>query len=66
MKGLILSGGTGSRLQSLTHTLLKQLIPVANRPVLCYSIDALQHAGIDDIGIIVGVSIRGVKGIIRR
>jgi len=53
MKGLILSGGTGSRLQPLTHTLPKQLIPIANRPVLCYIIDALQHAGIDEIGIIV-------------
>jgi glucose-1-phosphate thymidylyltransferase len=54
MKGLILCGGAGSRLQPLTHTLPKQLIPVANRPVLCYIIDALQYAGIDDIGIIVG------------
>lgn len=53
MKGLILSGGTGSRLQPLTPALPKQLIPVANRPVLCYIIDALQDAGINDIGIVV-------------
>jgi glucose-1-phosphate thymidylyltransferase len=61
MKGLILSGGKGTRLYPITYTSAKQLVPVANKPVLFRVIEAIHAAGIDDIGIVVGDTAREIK-----
>jgi glucose-1-phosphate thymidylyltransferase len=61
MKGLILSGGKGTRLYPLTYTSAKQLIPVANKPVLFRVIEAIRDAGITDIGIVVGDTAEEIK-----
>jgi glucose-1-phosphate thymidylyltransferase len=66
MKGLVLSGGKGTRLYPLTYTSAKQLIPVANKPVLFRVIEAIRDAGITDIGIVVGDTAEEIKRAVGR
>src|SRR5919108_1287026 len=54
IKGLVLSGGKGSRMRPFTYTNAKQLVPIANKPVIFYTIEQLVESGITDIGIVVG------------
>ena len=54
MKALVLSGGTGSRLRPITYTCAKQLVPLANKPVLFYGLEAIAECGITEVGIIIG------------
>jgi glucose-1-phosphate thymidylyltransferase len=53
LKGLVLSGGKGTRLRPLTHTAAKQLVPVGNRPILFHVLDNLKNAGVDDVGVVI-------------
>ncbi|WP_030603317.1 glucose-1-phosphate thymidylyltransferase [Streptomyces achromogenes] len=61
MKALILAGGTGSRMRPITHTAAKQLVPVANKPILFYAIEALVAAGITELGVVVGDTEREIR-----
>ena len=54
MRALVLAGGSGSRLRPITHTYAKQLVPVANKPVLFYGLEAIRDAAITDVAIVVG------------
>jgi glucose-1-phosphate thymidylyltransferase len=54
VKALILAGGAGTRLRPITHTRAKQLVPVANKPILFYGLEAIAGAGIKEVGIVVG------------
>ncbi|MEV6164080.1 glucose-1-phosphate thymidylyltransferase [Streptomyces sp. NPDC052052] len=61
MKALVLSGGAGTRLRPITHTSAKQLVPVANKPVLFYGLEAISEAGITEVGIIVGDTAQEIR-----
>jgi glucose-1-phosphate thymidylyltransferase len=61
MKGLILAGGKGTRLRPLTFSMAKQLVPIANKPVIEYGLESIIEVGVTDIGIIVGDTASEVK-----
>ena len=61
MKALVLSGGSGTRLRPITHTSAKQLLPVANKPVLFYGLEAIRDVGIRDVGIVVGETAPAIR-----
>src|SRR3954469_25289411 len=61
MKSLVLSGGSGTRLRPITHTSAKQLVPVGNKPVLFYGLEAIADAGITEVGIVVGETADEIK-----
>ena len=62
MKALVLAGGSGTRLRPITHTSAKQLLPVANKPVLFYGLEAIRDAGMTEVGIVVGDTARAIQG----
>ena len=61
MKALVLCGGAGTRLRPITYTRAKQLVPVANKPILFYGLEAIASAGIKEVGIVVGDTAAEVK-----
>jgi glucose-1-phosphate thymidylyltransferase len=61
VKALVLAGGSGTRLRPITHTSAKQLVPVANKPVLFYGLEAIRDAGITDVGIVVGDTAAAIR-----
>ena len=61
IKALVLSGGKGTRLRPITHTSAKQLVPIANKPILFYGLEAIREAGIVDVGIIVGETAKEIE-----
>jgi glucose-1-phosphate thymidylyltransferase len=61
VKALVLAGGEGTRLRPITHTSAKQLIPVANKPILFYGLEAIRDAGIREVGIVVGPTAEEVR-----
>lgn len=64
MKGLLLAGGTGTRLRPLTFTGNKHMLPIANKPMLLYGLEHLRNAGINEIGIILGPIKEGIREVI--
>jgi glucose-1-phosphate thymidylyltransferase len=61
VKALVLAGGSGTRLRPITHTSAKQLLPIANRPILHYGLDAIRDAGITEVGIVVGATAAAIE-----
>jgi len=61
VKALVLAGGAGTRLRPITHTSAKQLVPVANKPILFYGLEQIRDAGITDVGIVVGDTHREIR-----
>jgi glucose-1-phosphate thymidylyltransferase len=65
VKALILAGGAGTRLRPITHTRAKQLVPVANKPILFYGLEAVADAGIKEVGVIVGDTASEIQAAVR-
>jgi glucose-1-phosphate thymidylyltransferase len=61
IKALVLAGGRGTRLRPITHTSAKQLVPIANKPILFYGLEAIRDAGIVDVGVVVGDTRREIE-----
>ncbi len=64
MKGLILAGGAGTRLRPITHTSAKQLVPIANKPILFYVVEQMADAGIKEVGVIVGDTASEIEAVL--